>query len=507
MLLTAAILFRLPLLLNARGVHSDAAIVGLQAEHMLRGEWEPFLWGVRYQGSVDAVLVAAGFAVAGRSALVLMLVPFLGYLMVLAIVFQLLRKDLTPWRAAVIVLPIVFTPAAINGVIAYAPRQWSITAVFAATALFDGAAQSRRPWLRFAFASFLGTSSLYLDLFAAQLLPGVGVFALLCCGEAVSARVARRRVAWCCAGLLVAGALIGLVHLVPSDAGLASPAPPIAALAVSAPPRVASWRLLVDTCLPSLLAAKVFIPGASLYPDLWRPHVAVRAAQALGALVLLGGVLAGPVVSLRRHAPPRLRRLGLLGLTVTATALFGFVASGRPTDVWSTRYLAPILWTAPFSLAALAGLFGARSLALALAPYTISSAVGGWLGFGAYVNGPRPVIDARGAAQDEAALASLLRRRGVEYGEAQYWLSYRLTFLFDERPMIAPLDPREDRYPPYRRGFASAPTVAYIFHPSEPRARAADWEPWLRAQGGRVERLEVGGFTVLLHTRQGPDQE
>ena len=28
--------------------------------------------------------------------------------------------------------------------------------------------------------------------------------------------------------------------------------------------------------------------------------------------------------------------------------------------------------------------------------------------------------------------------------DAQYWLAYRLTFLFREDPMVVPLDPRED---------------------------------------------------------------
>jgi GT2 family glycosyltransferase len=41
-LLVLALAFRLPHLVNARGVHSDAAIVGLQAMHMLEGEFSPF---------------------------------------------------------------------------------------------------------------------------------------------------------------------------------------------------------------------------------------------------------------------------------------------------------------------------------------------------------------------------------------------------------------------------------------------------------------------------------
>ena len=50
-------------------MNSDAAVVGLQAMHILHGEWSWFLWGAGYQASFDAVLVAAAFAVTGPSAL------------------------------------------------------------------------------------------------------------------------------------------------------------------------------------------------------------------------------------------------------------------------------------------------------------------------------------------------------------------------------------------------------------------------------------------------------
>ena len=42
LLLVAAVVARLPALINARGVNSDAAVVGLQAMHILRGEWSWF---------------------------------------------------------------------------------------------------------------------------------------------------------------------------------------------------------------------------------------------------------------------------------------------------------------------------------------------------------------------------------------------------------------------------------------------------------------------------------
>ena len=109
--------------------------------------------------------------------------------------------------------------------------------------------------------------------------------------------------------------------------------------------------------------------------------------------------------------------------------------------------------------------------------------------------------DPRGVAVDEAALAGALRAEGVRYAAAQYWLAYRLTFLFDEDPVVVPLDPREDRYRPYRDGFDAAPVVAYVFHPSEPRARPEQVEEQLRNAGTPYRRMEVDGFTVLIARR------
>src|SRR3712207_3476813 len=93
-LLVASTLFRLPNLLNARGVHSDAAIVGLQALHILRGEWSWFLWGAGYQSSLDALLLSIGFAITGPHALTMMVVPLIGHLLLVSLTFDILRRRL-----------------------------------------------------------------------------------------------------------------------------------------------------------------------------------------------------------------------------------------------------------------------------------------------------------------------------------------------------------------------------------------------------------------------------
>ena len=104
-------------------------------------------------------------------------------------------------------------------------------------------------------------------------------------------------------------------------------------------------------------------------------------------------------------------------------------------------------------------------------------------------------------AREEVVLADALRAEGIRYAAAQYWLAYRLTFLFDEDPVVVPLAGADDRYRPYRDGFETAPVVAYLFHPSEPRAQWETTAAQLDAQGLTYRREQIAGFTVLIVRR------
>ena len=337
--------------------------------------------------------------------------------------------------------------------------------------------------------------SLYLDLYALQVLAPVVIFFLFCTFDAPRSRkMVALRVAAGAGGLALG---LFLVLALRSAAGASTVQTD---LELSRARVQANWPLLKDTCLPWVLGAKVFVPGDSLYPDLWHAPAAVKTWQLFGAGSLVVLILAGPALMLVRRMPWEVSRLGLLGSGAAVTSVLGFLLSGMPDDMWAARYLAPIVWLAPFALAPLAYLFTTRGIGVVLAPYLTVAAMGGWLSFGHYVNGPLPRLDPRGQAKDELEVANFLRSRQVEAASAQYWLSYRLTFLYLENPIVVPL--ADDRYPPYRDTFNRASRVAYVFHPSEPRARPEQVLPSLVAQGGRVERAEIAGFTVLIHERR-----
>ncbi|MGN6757960.1 MAG: hypothetical protein ACTHMJ_16395, partial [Thermomicrobiales bacterium] len=466
--------------------------------HLLHGEWAWFLWGAGYQGIGDVLLTALGFAVTGSRPLTLMAIPLLGHLLLIGFVWAVVRRRLGVILATLVALPLVFAPAAVNGVALYPPRQWAITLAFAAFWLLDGASAARRPRLRYTAGALLGALALYLDLFALQFLPGLVAFALACSLDGnPPPRTRWRRIGVCSLGFAAGLGLLWLVRQQPG-ASLPAEATPLGGLQ--------RLRLLISGALPWVLSAKVFVPGTALGTVAWRPPALVVVVQYTGAVLFVAVFIYGTIAACRHTLPWPVRRLGGLGGIVAATSLAGFVVSTSPQDVWSARYLAPLIWIAPFALAPIAYLLHPRRFALALAPYLVAAAIGGRLSYGPYVAGARPVRSPRGVAADEAQLGAALRERGVGYAAAQYWLAYRLTFLWDEQPIVVPLDPAQDRYAPYRQGFAAAPTVALIFHPSEPRATSACYETQLRQAGANYERLTIAGFTVLLWHRGPPER-
>ena len=124
--------FRLPALLNARSTNSDAAVVGLQAMHMLRGELSPFLWGSGYQTSADSLVAAMFFAVLGPSPLVLMLSALSLHVLATFLVFTMLRRRFAPWVALLATLPLVVSPSSVHSYALYPPRQVSCQGRFRA---------------------------------------------------------------------------------------------------------------------------------------------------------------------------------------------------------------------------------------------------------------------------------------------------------------------------------------------------------------------------------------
>lgn len=489
----------LPPLLNAAGTHSDAAIVGLQAMHFLRGETSFFLWGSGYQTSTDSWVAAGFFRILGPTALSLMLSTFVGYVLLTLLAYLTIRRRFGPGSAALLVSPLAVMTGPAHVYAFYPPRQAALTAVFAAIWVLDGAPSARRPTVWLALGAFMGGLATLADPYCLLFTPALLLFLVLTTGE-LRADGSTRPLLF---GLgSFAGGLVPL-WLVSHSHGAARGVYGLTTRVVDH-----NLKLLSRECLPFLLSAKVrhFTQGSGL--EWWEPPAWFHVIQLLGAASLMAGIVLGGGLSLfTRRLPFAVRRLGGLGAPMLPITLAAFLLSVMAIDHWSARYLVSIILFAPFALAPLVRLIGPQRFAYMLAPYLVSTAVGAWLDNGSNVDGWRIRRD-NGTARDEHALAELLRSRGLHYGMADYWVSYRLTFLFDEDPVIVPWHPELDRYAPYRRALEAQSVVAYVYDPTWSTEDLAYRTRELRAGNTAfepdVEEIRVGRYTVLVLHKKHP---
>jgi hypothetical protein len=514
-LVFASFAYRWPALINAGTVDSDAAIVGLQGVHILRGEWAWFLFGSGYQTSVDSVVAAAFFAFLGPNPLALMLSTLTGHVIATLLAYATLARHLPKWCAALATLPLVFTPSPLHTYILGPPRQASITLVFLAVWLLDGSraagappepSRARRgtPW---AFMGGLVSSlACFADPYALLFLPPLLLLGLLVARDSGSApgkpvwRCGLRAEGWRRFGVTLLGAFAGIVPL----ALLLASAKSVHGEATFTTSVLShNLRLLKDECLPWVLSTTGYVPIAEAVYVPWRSG-AFRIVQVGGALSLLTMGLGAFTWGLPEALSP-VRDLGRFGRLVVLLTLAAFLLSPMVMDVFSSRYLSALILTCPFTLAPAAASLGARRFGALLAPYLASAMTCGWLGFGPRVSGFEPVRLPGGGALGEEHLGRMLLERGIEHAVADYWVSYRLTFLYKEAIEVVPIHAAEDRYAPYRQAFERATPVAYIFDATRSREKPTAIQEELATTGAyeaAEEILHVGGLTAVIARRR-----
>lgn len=498
-LLIPSIVYRLPPLANADGTNADAAICGLQAIHIVRGQLSLFLHGSGYQTSVDSFIAALFFLPFGPSGLALMLSTLTGHLVLTGLAFSVLRRHLPTWTAVLATLPLVFTPGPLHTYILYPPRQASLTLAMAAFFAVEVAGGSLT---RLAVGAALGGVACFADPYAMIFLPILGLHALLVARDSAPAPPDRttflRRV-----GAIAGGGLAGLVpfRLLTHSAGASRGPMTLTATVVRR-----NAKLLWEDALPCLFGTKVYFEthGSDWGP--WHPPMAVRALELVGAASFVGALVFGAAAfPMSKRLPWGARRLGLVGALMAPVAVGGFLVSPMVMDFFSTRYLAALTLLSPFALVPAARLLGTRRFALSIAPYLASAALAGWVHYGSDVQGAH--LASRAAmANDEHRLGKLLREKGIHYATADYWVTYRLSLLYREDPAFVPTNPAEDRYKPHRDGFEAAQRVAYVYDARRSREEKGSVEARVRRGDTGFERdcehLEAGEFTIVLLTRR-----
>jgi hypothetical protein len=462
-----ALFCRLPVLLHPQ-ITSDSAVVGLQALHMLRGEWSRFLWAAPYQSSLDPAVAALFTLVTGPRPLAVVLGPVLEQVALCWVAHRMLRRHIGDLPALVACLPLVLPLQPLSIMMSFAAtRSGAGLIALGGVALADGGA----PWRR-AVGTALIVLAAGIDLYMVLLLPPL----LL----SVALEGPPRKLVGPLAAAALAAAAAFALHL-GSQSFVLTPDPGRLAR---------NWRLLWWECLPDAI-------GAS-----WRTQHALPALRIAGAAAFSAGILSGGLLALRRDLPWGIRRLGLCGFLAALISIAGFLGSGLARDVFSSRYLVAILWTAPMALAPALHLLGARWSLTLLSPWLASAAVASALALGLPAT-LRP-LPLDGLNAEDRALRDRLRELGVRGGAAQYWVAYRLTYLFEENPILVPLDASEGRYAPYIPLVSSESRLAFVFHPDEPRAQPGDVASRLRRQGLIPQTDRVGRYAVLLVDRPPP---
>lgn len=469
--LFVALVARVLLLLSGSvSFHSDEAVVGLMARHILNGERPVFFYGQAYMGSVDAWLVAGGFALFGQSVLTIRVVQSLLYLGVVAASFWCAWLWSRQTAVALItgllfavppVLIALYTTATLGG--------YNETLLFGTLGL--GLAwqvthdHARTVWRWLLMGGLFGVGWWANGLIV---LFGVPALALIA--------------AWAWQGLrrheVSAGRVVGSTFLA-ALAFLVGSAPwwafalqydwaPLRFF-VGAPPQAGfAGTDVVSLALPERLIG-LFLLG---FPTLlglrfpWSPSY-VLIPLSLVALALFIAAL----VRLTRPGPlqPRARLLiaGMIGLF--ALVFLGTRFSSDPTGRYFLPLALPLFvtfaafaasiqrwWLGALMTAGVIAVFGAGQIVAA------STAPGLTTQFNLVTHIP---------ANDDEALIAFLRENDLTRGYSTYWISFRMAFLSDEilqysaslpyKPDLS-YTPLDERYPPYRAAADGSPRVAII---------------------------------------------
>ncbi len=501
-LVVLSYLFRLPPLLNARSTNSDAAVVGLQAMHILRGELSPFLWGSGYQTSADSFVAALFFLPFGPKPVALMLSSLTLHVVATLFVFATLRRRFGPWTSLLLSMPLVVSPSSVHTYALYPPRQLALTLALAALFAIDGAATpfseeeqaglvsklrlEKKGRIRLAVGGLLATLAVSADPYPLLLVPIAVVLAVLVARDTIS--VMGLRLAWLAAGMGFGMLPFVILHRLASARG--------GPMGLTTDMLGHHFDLLVSECLPWALSYKVYFARDVMDYRPWDAPV-FRILGMGGALLVFAMVVYAFVALVLPSIPWRVRSLGFAAALVYPLAIAGFLVSVMVMDHFSMRYLVVLTLLLPFAAMPAAQALGPKRFAIAFAPHLVASAIAGWVGYGPFVRGLVPVRETP-ELRDDYTLHAILRSRGVRYAMADYWASYRLTYLFQEDIVVVPKNASEDRYASYRRELDRAPVWAYVFDPGRSREDLAEAK---KALPPRAEELKIGRLTAFVVTR------
>ena len=505
-ILTLGIVLRAWILTGPLGeVEADESVVGLMALHIQAGEFPAFYWGQPYLGSLEAYLVAAAFALAGPSNLVLKAVPGLAYLAFVLLVFLGARRDFGDRVALLSALYLALPPSFL--------AFWSLKARggYVELLALGQALIFLVPWvaqpggrlaLKVGLVAFLAGLLLWTHVLGLVYVLPVGAYLLL--------RLGRRLLGFpLLAGL--AGVLLGLAPALIYN--LRHGWETFASLSGGGSSQQAfqdNLATLAQIGLPVMVGLGQATSSPLLFAQDWpkRPGSWPWVPPLLLALLVLALVpsLPSSLTPIRRTSERQTTAffgLAILGLTPILASL------GRFGElVAEPRYALPLYSAVPLFVAALARRPGrnrrvgaTRWLALEGARHAMSLLLGcGLLAINAYsllTADPRLDLPTTAGASTEATRAELLgylEAHALHDVYVDYWLAYPLMFESRERVLASVSSGGYNRFAPYAYFVSISERPAFVFVGGSPKQ--TEFEARLRDAGGQAVRESVSIYDV-----------
>jgi 4-amino-4-deoxy-L-arabinose transferase-like glycosyltransferase len=499
---------------NTVSFHSDEAVVGLMARHILQGERPVFFYGQAYMGSLDAWLVAVGFQLFGDTVPTIRIVQSVLYLLIVLTGYVIARRfsgktSIAAITGLMLALPsslfALYTAASLGGYSeALLCGNLVLLSGYNAAQSLAGAHTDAPLHIPSAADTFTPSKSSWLNWISLGLAAGIGwwsngliVVYMLPVGALLLYRLLRgttakiqQRLAW--VGIAAVCFFVGsapwwIYNFEHQWAALAFYVPSLSVQEDTHVQYLPDLRTepatfqetsgtgigdralgLVLFGLPALTGLRFSWASSFFLPIIGLPVTFLF----LAALYTLARDTQHKLLT----SNGRILTLGMVGglLAIFILSQFGKDPTGR--------YLLPMVLPFSIAFAALVERVNLmekatqnvrRALQAALILIVVGYQVAGQINAASNTPGLTTQFDpiSHIPNDDDDALISFLEAHDLTRGYTHYWVAYRLAFLSDEQLLFVPALPykttlihnlAEDRYPAYSAIVAESPDFAFI---------------------------------------------
>jgi 4-amino-4-deoxy-L-arabinose transferase-like glycosyltransferase len=470
-IISVSVAIKLVLMLTDRlPFNADEAVVGLMADHILKGEIPVFFWGQSYMGSLDAMLVAGAFLLFGRSVTAIRVVQILLYCGTIAttylLAYRVSRKVVAGWMAALLMaIPTVnvtlYTTISLGG--------YGEALLLGNLILLSGfALLSKNTLPRWLTLGVLSGFGLWVN--GLTLVYSVPAFFIAFWKTVAAEGHVIKRTGWQSTAIFFAGCLLGAIPwlLYGFQYGFGTLLYELMGSAIAS--QKIGYLSGVGTRLVSFLLFGI----TAIFG--FRPPWEIR-WLVLPMIPLIGGIWVLIIIGYRKlfkGDDPENHRIHLLfGVVLTLSAGFIFTSFGNdPSGRYFMPVAIPLAVLAGNYLAWLSGKMGRWRWPIlgVILVFHLAGTVQCWQ---AYPPGFTTQFDAN-TIHDQSQredLIDFLKENSLDRGYSSYWLSYPLAFLSEESLIFVPRLPyhndftytdRDSRYPAYEEIVRSSRNICYI---------------------------------------------